>query len=102
MATAVEVWQLACRHEEAMENTARFDPLLSLYQSAPPSLLKVLSILGDWAVRRSFRQMGIHPGDQVRVLSKAPFGGPMVIEDRGTRVAVSKQLAELVKVEVLS
>lgn len=85
-----------------MENTAKFDSMQSLYQSAPSSILKVLSILGDWAVRRSFSQMGIHPGDQVRVLSKAPFGGPMVIEGRGTRVAVSKQLAEMVKVEVLS
>jgi len=96
------VWQQSCRHEGAMQNTAKFDPLQNLYQSAPRSFLKVLSILGDWGVRRSFGQMGIHPGDHVRILSKAPFGGPLVIEGRGTRVAVSRQLAEKVKVEVLS
>jgi Fe2+ transport system protein FeoA len=46
--------------------------------------------------------MGIHTGDQVRVLYKAPFGGPLVIENQGTQVAIGKQLAEKVQVEVLA
>jgi Fe2+ transport system protein FeoA len=45
--------------------------------------------------------MGIQAGDRVRVLWKAPFGGALVIENRGTHLAVSKQLAEKIKVEVL-
>jgi Fe2+ transport system protein FeoA len=81
---------------------ARFGPIESLYTAAPRTLNKVLSIVGDWSVRRAFNQLGIHPGDHVRVVCKAPFGGPLVIEDRGTRVAISKQLAERVKVEMLS
>jgi Fe2+ transport system protein FeoA len=45
--------------------------------------------------------MGIHVGDEVRVLSRAPFGGPLLIESRGTRVAIGKQLAEKIKVEII-
>jgi Fe2+ transport system protein FeoA len=84
-----------------MPNTAQFDPTLNLYQADGHTSLKVLSIQGGWRTRRCFNQMGIHAGDRVRILRKAPFGGPLVIENRGTQVAVSKQLAEKIKVEVL-
>ena len=47
------------------------------------------------------QQLDIHAGDRVRVLRRAPFGGPLMIDNRGTRVAVSKQLAEKIRVEVL-
>jgi len=84
-----------------MRDTANFDPLLNLYQAGDDAQLRILLITGGWEVRRSFNQMGIHPGDHVRVLRRAPFGGPLVIDNRGTRVAVGKQLAEQIRVEVL-
>lgn len=84
-----------------MPSSAQIDSPLSLYHAEDRATLKVLLILGGWEIRRSFNQIGIHAGDRVRVLAKAPFGGPLVIENRGTRVAVSKQLAEKIKVEVI-
>ena len=75
---------------------------LNLYQVDTSTALKVLLIQGDWETRHFFSEMGIHSGDQVRVLCKAPFGGPLVIENQGTQVAIGKQLAEKVQVEVLS
>lgn len=74
---------------------------LNLYQAETSTALKVLLIQGGWETRRYFNEMGIHSGDQVRVLRKAPFGGPLVIENQGTQVAIGKQLAEKVQVEVL-
>jgi ferrous iron transport protein A len=74
---------------------------MSLYDADDHAKLRILMITGGWEVRRSFNQMGIHPGDRVRVLRRAPFGGPLMIEARGTRVAVSKQLAQKIRVEVL-
>jgi Fe2+ transport system protein FeoA len=74
---------------------------MNLYQAERRAPLRILLISGDWTIRRSFNRIGVHEGDQIRVLFKAPFGGPLVIENRGTRVAVSKQLAENVRVEVL-
>jgi Fe2+ transport system protein FeoA len=84
-----------------MLNNARFDSPLNLYQADDKAYLRILAILGSWEIRRSFNEIGIHTGDQIRVLCRAPFGGPLVIDNRGTHVAVSKQLAEKIKVEVL-
>jgi DtxR family Mn-dependent transcriptional regulator len=84
-----------------MRTTAEFDSPLNLYQADRHATLKVLLISGDWAIRRSFNQIGVHAGDRIRVLFKAPFGGPLVIENHGTRLAVGKQLAQNVRVEVL-
>jgi len=75
--------------------------MLNLYEAGEHAKIRILLITGGWEVRRSFNQMGIHPGDRVRVLRRAPFGGPLVIDHRGTRVAVGKQLAEKIRVEVL-
>ncbi len=84
-----------------MSDSADFYPPLNLYEADHQAMLEIRLILGDWEVRRSFQEMGIQAGDQVRVVCRAPFGGPLVIENRGTRVAISKQLAELIKVEAL-
>jgi len=84
-----------------MRETANFDSPMNLYEAGDHAKLRILLITGGWEVRRSFNQMGIQPGDRVRVLRRAPFGGPMVIENRGTHVAVGKQLAQKIRVEVL-
>ena len=74
---------------------------MNLYEACDHAVLRILLITGGWDVRRSFNQMGIQPGDRVRVLRRAPFGGPLVIDNQGTQVAVGKQLAEQIRVEVL-
>jgi Fe2+ transport system protein FeoA len=84
-----------------MSTNAKIDSPLSLYEAEGQHDLKVLTILGGWEIRRSFNQIGIHAGDRIRVVCRAPFGGPLVIDNRGTQVAVSRQLAEKIKVEVL-
>ncbi len=85
-----------------MAESAKFDSPPNLYQAESQANLKIRLILGNWEIRRSFHEMGIQAGDRVRVVCRAPFGGPLVIDNRGTRVAISKQLAEMIKVEILS
>jgi len=84
-----------------MRNDTNFDSPINLYEACDHASLRILLITGGWEVRRSFNQMGIQPGDRVRVLRRAPFGGPLVIDNRGTHVAVGKKLAEQIHVEVL-
>ena len=84
-----------------MRDTADFASPMNLYDAEDQAELRILMITGGWEVRRSFNQMGIQPGDRVRVLRRAPFGGPLMIENKGTQVAVGKQLAEKIRVEVL-
>ncbi len=85
-----------------MRDTANFDSPITLYEAGNHATLRILLITGGWEIRRSFNEIGIHPGDRVRVLRRAPFGGPLVIDNRGTHVAVGKQLAEKIRVEVLA
>jgi ferrous iron transport protein A len=74
---------------------------MNLYEAAEQAELRILLITGGWEVRRSFNQLGIQPGDRVKVLRRAPFGGPLMIDNQGSQVAVGKQLAEKIRVEVL-
>jgi Fe2+ transport system protein FeoA len=84
-----------------MRDATNFDSPITLYEACDHAILRILLITGGWEVRRSFNQMGIQPGDRVRVLRRAPFGGPLMIDNRGTQVAVGKQLAEQIHVEVV-
>jgi ferrous iron transport protein A len=84
-----------------MRDAANFSSPINLYEACDHDELRILLITGGWDVRRSFNQIGIQPGDHVRVLRHAPFGGPLVIDNQGTQVAVGKQLAQQIHVEVL-
>jgi ferrous iron transport protein A len=84
-----------------MRDSANFASPINLYEADDDAELRILLITGGWEVRRSFNQIGIQPGDRVRVLRRAPFGGPLMIDNQGTRVAVGKRLAEKIRVEVL-
>jgi Fe2+ transport system protein FeoA len=77
------------------------DAPMTLYQAKNHSRLKVLEISDDWTTRRSLNQMGLYAGDRLHVLRKAPFGGPLVVRNHHAQVAISKQLAEKIRVEVL-
>ena len=77
------------------------DSAMNLYQARNHSVLRILVISDDWTTRRSLNQLGLYAGDHIHVLRRAPFGGPLIIESRNSRVAISKQLAERVRVEVL-
>ena len=84
-----------------MRDPANFGSPINLYEADDHAELRILLITGGWEVRRSFNQLGIQPGDRVRVLRRAPFGGPLMIDNQGSQVAVGKQLAEKIRVEVL-
>ena len=84
-----------------MRDTANFDSPMCLSEASDQAELKILLIMGGWGVRRSLNQMGIQPGDHVRVLRRAPFGGPVLIDNHGMRVAIGRGMAEKIRVEVL-
>jgi Fe2+ transport system protein FeoA len=84
-----------------MGKVRKFEPPLTLYHAERRSALRIRAISGGWGARRNLNQIGLHVGDVVSVVHRAPFGGPLVIENRGSRVAVGRQLAEKVQVEVI-
>jgi DtxR family Mn-dependent transcriptional regulator len=54
--------------------------------NVPPEMLRYLS------------EIGMKPGAHVRVLEKAPLGGPVTVEIEGQRIAISLELARVIVV----
>lgn len=59
---------------------------------------KVSSVLGTGALTRRLMEMGIVPGEVVRVIKSAPFGDPMEIKIRGYHLAVRRNEARLIEI----
>lgn len=49
-------------------------------------------------IKRRLLDLGIFEGTEVNVLSKMPFGGPIMIECNGNRIAMRK--LDMIKIEV--
>lgn len=52
----------------------------------------------DHLIKRRLLDLGIFEGTEVNVLSKMFFGGPIMIESNGNRIAMRK--ADIIKIEV--
>jgi Fe2+ transport system protein FeoA len=58
----------------------------------------IRAIGGDRTARQQLRELGLVPGDTVRVLRRAALGGPLLIECRGTQIALGRNIASQVTV----
>lgn len=67
----------------------------------PGNSATVTAVRGGRGFNRRLASMGILPGVQVRMVSGA-FGGPVIIEVRGSRVVVGRGMAHRVVVEPAS
>lgn len=45
-------------------------------------------------------RFGLHPGDVARVIRVAPLGGPLLVEVNGREIALSREVAEKILVEI--
>lgn len=59
---------------------------------------KVSSVTGTNAVTRRLMEMGIVPGEMVRVVKSAPFGDPMEIKVRGYHLALRRNEARMIEI----
>jgi Fe2+ transport system protein FeoA len=51
------------------------------------------------AIQRTMLQYGIFPGDVVRVVRRAPLGGPLLLEVSEREIALGRRIAEKIFVE---
>jgi len=61
---------------------------------------RVMSIDGGLRVRAHLNTLGIHVGDWLTVVERAPFRGPVLVEVNGTRLALGRGVASKVQVEI--
>lgn len=61
---------------------------------------RVIMIDGGQRVRSHLNNLGIHIGDWLTVVQRAPFRGPVLVEVNGTRVALGRGIASKVQVDM--
>ena len=61
---------------------------------------RVIMIDGGHQVRSHLNTLGIHIGDWLTVVQRAPFRGPVLVEVNGTRVALGRGIASKVQVDM--
>ena len=62
--------------------------------------VRVIVIDGGHRVRAHLNTLGIHVGDWLTVVERAPFRGPVLVEINGTRLALGRGVASKVQVEI--
>ena len=63
------------------------------------SIVKVVKLHGEGAIKRRIMDMGITKGVELYVRKAAPFGDPIEIYVRGYELSIRKADAEMVEVE---
>ena len=68
----------------------------------PGTRAEIRTVSGHPAFRGRMLGLGITPGSVVQVLRAMPFGGPLEIEARGTRLALRLEDAQRITVSMRS
>ncbi len=61
--------------------------------------VRVTAYHSEGDLEGKLRQLGLMPGDPVRVLRKAPLQGPVLLEIGGREIALGVGIAALIEVE---
>jgi ferrous iron transport protein A len=61
---------------------------------------RVILIDGGQRVRSYLNTLGIHIGDWLTVVQRAPFRGPVIVEVHGTRLALGRGVARKIRVDM--
>lgn len=71
-----------------------------LLQVSPGTTVRVIDFDGGVNLRSKLTQYGIYPGDHLRLMRKAPFGGPLLVECNGREIALGRGVADKILVEL--
>lgn len=75
---------------------------LTLDLVAKGKKVKLLSFNADSLMCAEFSSLGFLPGDEIEVVERAPFGGPISINHRNQLFALRKELAKLIITQEIS
>jgi len=92
---------MECKSAREVEG-GKFKLLTQLSHLRPGEHGKVAFVRGGRSASRRIMDMGLCPGTSFRVENAAPFNGPIQISIRDTSLALGRELAETVFVEVES
>jgi len=64
-----------------------------------PGNYKVVDFMGGYKFKQKLSDMGIYPGTVIKVISSAPFGGPVRIIVKGAQYALGRGMASKIYVK---
>ena len=62
---------------------------------------KITSIQGGYGFQRKLSIMGIREKQEIKIVSRQPFHGPLTIEVRGSQMTLGRGMAQKITVEVV-
>lgn len=72
----------------------------TLLQVSPGTSVRVIEFDGGINLRSKLTQYGIYPGDCLRLLRKAPLGGPLLVACNDREIALGRGIADQIIVEL--
>jgi ferrous iron transport protein A len=63
---------------------------------------RVVSIEGNRAVWERLNEVGLHIGDSITVIRRAPFDGPLLVQSNGQEIAIGRNISSKILVQVIS
>lgn len=60
----------------------------------------IKQITGGHGQKRHLRSMGLREGKNVRIITKQPIGGPIIVDMDGNQIAIGRGMAVRVLVDV--
>ena len=74
--------------------------MMALDSVAVKRRARVVMIEGGHRVRAHLNTLGIHIGDWLTVVERAPFRGPVLVEVNGSRLALGRGIAAKIRVDI--
>jgi Fe2+ transport system protein FeoA len=72
---------------------------LTLLELSEGETAAILALHSDGATRRRIEDLGLFEGRRLCLIARAPFSGPLLVEDvaSGARVMIARDLAEYIE-----
>ena len=61
--------------------------------------IRIVGFQGGRGMQRHFMQLGFLPGNTARIIRKAPFHGPLLVEVDGREIVIGRNIAHHILVE---
>ena len=75
--------------------------IISLSQLPKDKNARIVNVYGGHGFQRKLRVMGIREGQNIKIVSKQPFRGPLTIEVCGSQMTMGMGMAQKIFVEVI-
>ena len=75
--------------------------MMPLSMASPNETVEVATVRAGWGLQRRLAEMGLNPGVKVRVIN-SQHPGPVVLDVRGSRLALGHGIAHKIMVTKLS